>query len=440
MSFSPSSPRWPSRPGDFACRAAAEDDWQTVHEKAVARWRQLKFGLFIHWGPVSLKGTEIGWSRGNGVPIEEYDSLYKQFNPVKFCADQWAETAQDAGAKYAVLTTKHHDGFCMFDTKQTDYNIVHTPFGRDVTKELAEACRKQGVRFGAYYSVADFHHPQYPHDFYGLNGDAATFHLKAHPNVDRYEQYLRKQVGELIHNYGPLLTVWFDGQLDFDPARGQRVIDFCRSLQPDILVNNRSGGKPDGKGNWFVMPGFGDYDTPEGVIGKMETVRPWETCMTIGQQWAWKPNDRIKSRKECLQMLVKVVCGDGNFLLNVGPMPDGRIEPRQVERLKEMGQWLAKYGESIYGTRGGPFPRADWGGTTYKDNIIYLHLLKPELDSVTLPALDKKIVDHRVLTGGTASVKQNNDSIAVSVPKADRQDVDTIVMLKLDGPITDAKP
>ena len=394
---------------------AAEKDWKAVHAEAIAQWRQMKFGMFVHWGPVSLKGTEISWSRGSGVPIEEYDNLYKRFNPVEFSGDGWAKVAKDAGMKYMVLTTKHHDGFCLFDTKQTDYNIMHTPFGRDVTRELAEACRKQGIRFGTYYSTCDWHHPDFP-----LGSPGGTTH-KPHPNLDRYEQYLRKQVTELIRNDGPLVTVWFDVPQEFDAKRGQGVIDYLRSLQPDILINNRTGAP-------------GDYDTPEQVIGKMQTGRPWESCMTICQQWAWKPNDTMKSLKECLQTLVRVVSGDGNLLFNVGPMPDGRIEPRQVARLKEMGQWLAKYGESIYGTRGGPLVNGKWGGATCKDNVVYLHILDPNLDTIKLPGIERKIIGHSVLTGGEATVKQGKNLIEVSVPKGDRQEIDTIVVLKLDGP------
>jgi alpha-L-fucosidase len=199
-----------------------------------------------------------------------------------------------------------------------------------------------------------------------------------------------------------------------------------RAVQPHVIINNRCG-----------LPA--DNDTPEQEIGRMQTDRPWETCMTIGDQWAWKPNDNVKSLKTCLQTLVKVVGGDGNLLFNVGPMPDGRIEPRQAERLREMGQWLAKYGESIYGTRGGPFVRSEAIAATCKGDTIYLHILDPARDSVTLPPLSKKIVASKVLTGGTAKVEQMEQSIRISVPKSDRQEIDTIVALTLDGPAAETK-
>jgi len=282
-----------------------------------------------------------------------------------------------------------------------------------VVKELAAACKKQGIAFGTYYSVCDWHHPDFP---LGSPGGRSR---KPNPNLDRYEQYLRKQVEELIRNYGPLLTLWFDVPQEFNAERGMGLVKWVRSLQPDIVINNRSGCA-------------GDYDTPEQRIGKMQTGRPWETCMTICRQWAWKPNDNMKSLKECLQTLIRTAGGDGNLLLNVGPMPDGQIEARQVQRLKEMGEWLQKYGESVYGTRGGPFPRADWGGATYKGDTIYLHVLDPNLETLKLPPIAKKIVGNSVLTGGTATVKQTAESIEISVPKADRQEIDTIVVLKLN--------
>ena len=376
-------------------------------------WREARFGMFIHWGPVSLKGTEIGWSRGAPIPIEEYDNLYRQFNPTNFHAREWMKVAHAAGMKYVVFTTKHHDGFCMWDTRQTDFNIMHSPFGRDVVKELAAACKRQGLAFGTYHSVCDWHQPDFPRTSPG--GQV----LRPVPNLDRYEQYLRAQVGELIHNYGPLLVMWFDVPQEFDVKRGQGLLDYTRALQPDILVNNRSGAP-------------GDYDTPEQRVGKYQDQRPWETCMTICNQWAWKPDDPMKSLKQCLQTLALCAGGDGNLLFNVGPMPDGRLEPRQVERLKEMGDWLAKYGESIYGTRGGPWKPTKSLASTRRGKSIFLHVLKWEGDSVSLPAIPARIRRARVLTGGKAQFRQEGDKLVVSVPPPQQQQIDTVIRLDLD--------
>ena len=384
-------------------------------------WREARFGMFIHWGPVSLRGTEIGWSRGAQIPIEEYDGLYRQFNPTNFDANAWAKLARKAGMKYVVFTTKHHDGFCMWDTKQTDHNIMHSPFGRDVVKELAAACKREGLAFSTYYSVCDWHHPDFPRTSPGGKTRRPV------SNLDRYEQYLRAQVSELLTHYGPLLVMWFDVPQEFDAKRGQGLIDFARSLQPNLIVNNRSGAP-------------GDYDTPEQRIGKYQDNRPWETCMTLCGQWAWKPDDNMKSLEQCLQSLVLCAGGDGNLLFNVGPMPDGRIEPRQVARLREMGAWLAKYGRAVYGTRGGPWKPREDVASTRKDSTVFLHVLRWEQDSLTLPNLPKKIVRSSVLTGGKAQVRQTGDSVVISVRPQDRQKIDTILALKLEGSAMDLAP
>jgi alpha-L-fucosidase len=390
--------------------------------QAVQAWRQMKFGLFIHWGPVSLKGTEIGWSRGGkrrgrddkstgSIPVEIYDNLYKQFNPVEFDAEQWVQIAKDAGMKYLVFTSKHHDGFSMFDSKLTDYKITNSPFERDVVGELADACHKGGLKLGYYYSPVDWYHPDYRTE-----------------NHARYIEFMHGQLREICSNYGKIDIIWFDGlggtAKDWD---SENLFKMIRGLQPHVIINNRAG-----------LPA--DHDTPEQRIGTFQTDRPWETCMTICRQWAWKPNDELKSLKQCIDTLVKVIGGDGNLLFNVGPMPDGRIEPRQVERLKEMGAWLKEYGQSIYSTRGGPFMPGSWGASTHKDNTIYVHILNWPGEKLMLPFIPKKIIASSVLTGGAAIVKQTEESIEISVPKAYRREIDTIIKLNLDGPAGEIAP
>ncbi len=381
--------------------------------KRLEWWRDARFGMFIHWGPVSLKGTEIGWSRGAQIPVAEYDNLYRQFNPTNFNAREWARIAKAAGMKYLVFTTKHHDGFCMFDTQQTDFNIRHSPFGRDVVKELAVACQREGLRLGTYHSVCDWHHPDFP---LTSPGGKVTREVS---NLDRYEDYLRAQVKELIQNYGPLLIMWFDVPQRFDRARGLRLEAWTRSLQPDIIINNRSGAG-------------GDYDTPEQRVGKYQDQRPWETCMTICHQWAWKPEDEMKSLQQCLQTLVRCAGGDGNLLFNVGPMPDGRIEPRQVERLKEMGAWLDKYGDTIYRTRGGPWKPTKNLASTRRGRSIFLHVFHWDGDRLLLPGIPAQVRRAKVLTGGRATVRPEDDKLLVSVPMGDQQGIDTIIRLDLD--------
>ncbi len=396
-------------------------DFLQAGSGAVEAWRALRFGMFIHWGPVSLKGTEIGWSRGAEVPIAEYDSLYRGFNPSDFDADEWVKIAKDAGMTYVVLTTKHHDGFCLWDTKQTTYSIMHSPFARDIVKELSEACRRQGIRFGAYYSICDWHHPDFP------LGSPGGLTKKPDPDLDAYTEYLKKQVTELLTNYGPLHTVWFDVPQEFDTTRGRRVIEMVRSLQPDILMNDR-------------CPGGGDYHTREQNVGAFDMRHPWETCMTICTQWAWKPDDEMKTLTQCLQTLIRTAGGDGNLLFNVGPMPDGRIEGRQVGRLKEMGTWLARYGASIYGTRGGPFKPATYGVSTRRDSAIYIHLLDWTGGTLDLPAIPATIVRTSTLTGGTVTAKQTGSGIRISLPAGDTREIDNIVVLELDRPALEIEP
>ena len=404
----------------------------------IQAWRDMKFGLFIHWGPVSIKGTEIGWSRGAQVPIEEYDQLYKQFNPTQFNADAWVTVARDAGMKYLVITSKHHDGFCIWPSKYTDYHIGNSPFKRDILRELSDACRKQGIQFSTYHSICDWRHPDYP------MGSPGGQTAKPNPNMPRYYEYLKNQTREIIENYGPLGIMWFDGEWEkpWTLEYGNDLYAYLKGIQPSLIINNRvSKGRLGMAGTTQQTHlNAGDYDTPEQRIGGFQKDRPWETCMTICQQWAWKPNDQMKSLKECLQTLVRVVGGDGNLLFNVGPMPDGRIEPRQVDRLREMGRWLSRHGESIYGTRGGPYKTTAKIASTYKGNAVYVHVLDWSGDTIALPALPKKVTDCTLLTGGTVSVRQTADAIEITVPPQSRQEIDTIVKLTLDGPAGEIEP
>jgi alpha-L-fucosidase len=386
-------------------------------------WKEARFGMFIHWGPVSIKGTEIGWSRGKEWTIEEYDGLYKQFNPVKFNALEWVKIAKAAGMKYIVFTSKHHDGFCMWDTKYTDFNIMNSPFHRDVMKELSEACKEEGMALGFYHSTCDWHNPDFP-----LTSPGGSVKREV-SNLDRYTEYLKNQSAEILKNYRPLLVMWYDVPQQFDSVRGQGVIDYIRKIQPDVLVNNRTGAK-------------GDFDTPEQRVGNFQNTRPWETCMTIGRQWAWKPNDEVKTLEQCLHSLIRSAGGDGNLLFNVGPKPDGTIEPLQVERLKEMGQWLNKYGYAIYGTRGGPFKPTDWGVSTRKGNIVYLHILKwsGNYPKITLPDIGIEIKKVSIAEGGKAKFSKIKGVNQIKFNGKLLQPINTIVVIEYAANVMNAMP
>jgi alpha-L-fucosidase len=405
-------------------RAAAENsDHLKARPQEMTEWREMKFGMFVCWGPVTLTGLEIGWSRAGKrpgtsgaegpTPIEVYDNLYKRWKPDRFDAREWVKLARAAGMKYMIFLVKHHDGFCLYDTKLTDYKSTgpQAAWQHNVMADIAAACHEAGLRLFIYYSQPDWHHPDYRTS-----------------NHARYIQYLHGQIRELLTNYGHVDGLWFDGlggkAEDWGAANLFRM---ARTIQPHLIINNRCGLA-------------GDFDTPEQQIGRFQVDRPWESCITLGTQWSWKPDDKIKTLKECIDILVRCAGGDGNLALNTNPMPDGRIEPRQVARFEEIGQWLRQYGRSIYDTRGGPFKPGPWGASTRRGNTIYVHVLAWPNEPLQLPAIAKKIVSSRLLTGGAVEVVQDEKGTVVRVPPRDRRDLDTVVELQLDGPAEQIKP
>ena len=407
-------------------------------------FQDMRFGMFIHWGPVSLRGTEIGWSRGREVPIAEYDQLYTEFDPVLFDPAKWVKTAKDAGMKYVVLTTKHHDGFSLWDTEQSDYNSMNSPYGKDIVKQLADECKKQGIVFGAYYSIADWHHPDNPMVYPPDKSDTGEKDLNdpdTKARMDRYIRFMKNQLKELIDSYDPAL-IWFDGQWEWvwTHGAGMDLYAYLRSLKEDLLINDRVDKGHIGMDRKRIVDQVkyaGDYLTPEQRIGTFNMDEPWETCMTIAAQWAWKPNDQLKSRKECIQTLVQTVGGDGNLLFNVGPILDGRIEQRQIDRLKEMGDWLKINGEAVYGTRGGPYLPKDYMVSTRKGNRIFLHVLKnPEEGSLHLPFPKGTKIKKSYLLDGNAPVEIQREKefitlkLSAALPDADV----SVLVLELDRP------
>ena len=405
----------------IAATTAFADDGGTADPAALQQWQSNRFGMFIHFDPSALTGQEISWSRAgrradrdenntDGTPAAEYDELYHQFNPSNFDATAWVNIAKDAGMRYLVFTAKHHDGFAMFDSKLTDYNIMNTPFKRDICAELARACHQGGVALGFYYSPPDWHHP----DFFTTN-------------QARYNIYFQGQVRELLSNYGRVDELWFDTDGGINTPQtwdNESLFPMIRALQPQILITKRCGG-------------WGDFNTPEQRIGRYDDKSPWETCMTIGKQWSWKPDDDIKSASDVIHILATCVGGDGNLLLDVGPMPDGRIEPRQVAVLKQVGDWLNQNGESIYGTRGGPWKPSKGLASTRKGNVIYVHILSQKSDTIELPAISRQIVSATLLNGGSINFKSRNDSLVLTIPQGQHDDYDSVVKLTLDGSAMD---
>jgi alpha-L-fucosidase len=390
-------------------------------------FRDARFGMFIHWGLYSVaagewQGRDVPgygeWIMSRGkIPRDEYAKLASRFNPVKFDADAWVKVAKDAGMRYLVITAKHHDGFCLFDTDTTTYDIVDgTPYGRDVMKELSRACREQGLKFCFYYSIMDWHNPD-------QTGDFPTYH-----------SYLQAQVKELLTNYGPLGIMWFDGEWikQWDQQKGRELEALCRSLQPQIMVNNRVGKR---------KRDDGDYETPEQTIpaGKIKG-RLWETCMTMNGTWGYKRKDHNwKSATDCLRKLVDIASKGGNFLLNVGPTDEGEIPEPSVVRLREMGEWLKVNGEAIYGTGASPYTKHPFDGRcTTRDNTLYVHLFSAKPDEpVLLRGLSAKVEGARLLDthlpAAKAQVVDSPDGPVLRL-SAVPDERDTVVALALASP------
>lgn len=404
----------------------------TTNKEALLAFQELRFGMFIHWGPVSLRGTEIGWSRGVQVPITDYDNLYREFDPVLFNAKEWVKAAKDAGMKYIVLTTKHHDGFTLWDSDYTDYDMISTPYNRDIVKELAEECKKQGIVFGAYYSIADWHHPDYATRY---GGDKRPLEES---DMAIYIQYMKNQLKELVNNFDPAF-IWFDGAWEdaYTHEMGMEIYAYLRALKPDILINDRVDKGHEGLEVRNIQNRdkyAGDYATPEQRVGEFNMDDVWETCMTIAKQWSWKPNDQMKSKKECIQTLLRTAGGDGNLLFNVGPMPDGRIEQRQIDRLKEMGDWLKINGTAVYGTRGGPYLPTDYMVSTRKDNKIYLHLFERPEAPLTLP-FPKGIKIEKAYflkNGAPLQIARDKSSITINLAETMPDDEASVLVLDLN--------
>ncbi|MBI3960686.1 MAG: alpha-L-fucosidase [Chloroflexi bacterium] len=388
-------------------------------------WRAAKFGLFIHWGLYAIpagiwKGRAIPgigeWIMQRAeIPVAEYEQLAKEFNPVKFDAAGWVALAKAAGMKYIVITSKHHDGFCLFKSAQTNYSIVDaTPFGRDVLAELAAECRKQGVRLGFYYSqTQDWHHP-------GGDGNDWDFIPSAAAFADYIDNYVKPQVIELLTNYGPIAVIWFDTPKGISRAQSESLLELVHNIQPDCLVCGRLGN------------GLGDYASAgdNRIPGEL-TDLDWETPATINDTWGFKVNDHNwKSSTELIQKLVDIVSKGGNYLLNVGPTAEGVIPQPSVERLQEMGRWMAANGESVYGTKPGPVQGREDIRTARAGERVYLHLFTWPADG--LLRVEGLTGDSaRLLANGVAlPVTRDDSSLLIQLPAAPVDAADTVIVVE----------
>jgi len=432
----------------LAGRRSHEANAQAAGPDRMAWWREARFGMFIHWGLYAIpagqwegKTTHGEWIMNTAqIPVAQYEKFRAQFNPTRFDAREWVRMAKDAGVGYIVITTKHHDGFCLFDSALTDYDVMSTPFKRDIMKELVDACREAGIRIGWYHSIMDWHHPDYlpRREWEKRSAQGAS--------VERYVQYLKGQVRELLTKYGPIDVMWFDGQWEgtWTHERGLDMYRYVRSLQPDIIVNNRV----DKGGGDFQLTRdasfAGDFGTPEQEVPP--TGLPgmdWETCMTMNDHWGYNSQDQNwKSSEQLIRMLVDIASKGGNFLLNVGPTAEGLIPQPSVERLAAMGRWLKTNGEAIYGTTASPFPVTSWGRATQKqmpDRVtrLYLHVFDwPKDGKLVVDGLLSEATSAFLLGDPSRSplaTGRERDMLAVTLPATVPDAVDTVVVVDIKG-------
>jgi len=439
---------------------AAQAPRDAAGSDRLAWFNEAKFGLFIHWGPYAVPAGEWGGGKDYGewimlqadVPVKEYEGLARRLNPVKFDAAEWVRVAKDAGMRYMVITAKHHDGFAMYDSKLTDYDIADfTPFARDPIKELSEESRKAGLNFSVYYSIVDWHHPEFPAKYSQIRRQFPQgYHGRPNPDADvsKYADYQMGQVRELLTNYGDIGILWFDGGGSFRNRdrkallKGEELVRMIHELQPRTLINNRLG--------------FGsDYGTPEQSIPSGPLGTAFEVCMTLNRHWGYNKNDHDwKSTKTIVDNLADIASKGGNYLLNVGPTAEGVIPPESVRILREVGKWLEVHGEAIYGTTAGPLheniraslsapagtPSRQGGYVrmTRKPGRLYLTLLEwPRDRTVFMEGMKGKLVKKAYLLSDPErrplELAPFERSLKLQVPEAGPDPLANVVVLELSG-------
>jgi len=411
---------------------------------AMNKWMDYKFGMFIHYGLYSIIGEGEWVMFSKPIDRNDYAAYAARFTAEKFDAKHLVSLAQKAGMKYMVLTARHHDGFCLFDSKHSigEFTIAYTPAaGRDLISEYTDACHEAGMGTGIYYSPMDW------------RCEGFFFPQMYHRSAMQMRTQCHTQIRELMSNYGKIDVLWYDGGEDHWLAQGMHLNEpdrfpsdfvkkplipgfwgeeelnkFVRELQPEIVVNNRLG-----------MRKTGDYGTPERKVGEFNPHTPWETCDTLSESWGWMPDREVRSLENVIHLLTDVITGGGNLLLNVSPMGDGSLEPLHEQRLLEIGEWTSKYADSIYGTRGGPIiNNKEIGGAVCKDNKIFFHIKNKECVKFRLPLPDVNAVSLRALTGEEIGYSVESSVLTVNLPSSGRSPIETIVEITLDKPVFEA--
>lgn len=420
----------------FVVDASAQSDYQPAPENLQARraFQDAKFGMFIHWGVYSVLGDGEWVFHERKLTLDEYNRLPSFFDPEKFDAQAWVALAKAAGMKYITITSRHHDGFAMFDSKVSDWNIVQrTPYKKDPLKMLADECHRQGIKLFFYYSQLDWHNP----DYYPRGQTSWNNGRPDHGDWNAYlDTYMDGQLRELLTNYGPIGGIWFDGMWDKPDADWHlaKTYALIHQLQPAALIipNHHQTPRPGEDVQTFErdLPG---QNTAGFNTKYVSSQIPLESSDTLNGAWGFNIGDsNYKSPADLERKLVRAAGNNSNLLLNIGPMPNGEIQQEFVTRLHAVGEWLSKFGDSIYGTRGGPIAPGEWGATTQKDNKVYVHVLSWAAPLLALPPIATKISGaHSLLDGSPVEFTQNPDGVVLKVPPPKNDETDRVVVLTL---------
>jgi alpha-L-fucosidase len=378
---------------------------KAAHKRRMEWFTAARFGMFIHWGLYAIPARGEWYKGSMKVPEQEYQKYFDEFDPTGYKPAEWAKIAKNAGMKYAVLTAKHHDGFCLFDSKLTDYKATNTKAGRDLVREYVDAFRAEGLKVGIYYSIIDWHHPDFPHYSDSIHPRRGDPEYKDHKeNFDNYLTYMHGQVKELCSNYGKIDILWFDYSYDNlcgETWKATELIKMVRSLQPDVIIDNRLEGTTTSS-LLTETPEYysGDFISPEqllppaGMFDLAGNRVPWEACITMNNNWGYNAKDKFyKSAPMLIRKLVECVSKGGNLLLNVGPDAKGRIPDESIERLRQVGKWMEKNSDSIYGCGYAEIEKPDYGRVTRNGNRLYFHIMENTIGLLPVLGIDKDRIE-----------------------------------------------